>query len=587
MLKCIMQLNRKELPDNPAELKKIINSMSASFDDLNNSYSNLNDSYFELNNSYSTLNNSYSELNRTHTEIIKENKNQGIQIKHLEEQLRLLRNKLFSRKSEKYNIPKEEEQQSLLFNEIETQGEEKEEEKKVTVPEHKKKKGGRKPIPDWLPVEEKIIDVPEEEKKCSCGKEYKEIGQEEIRKVDIIPPRIKVIKEIRKKYAQNCDCVETGKPAVITAPLPPALIPKSIVTPGFISYILISKFCDHIPLYRQEKILARYEIEITRQKMSFWLIKISEMLRPLQKYLKEALLKGDLMNIDETPVQVMKEPGRKNTEKSYMWCYRGGPPDKRVIIFQYDQSRAGKVCREFISGYRGSVVTDDHPGYGFIEKEVDMTHYLCWAHVRRKFENVIKAAKKGSGKKEKTGHAGKALSYIGKLYKIEEYCRENKLIKEQIKEKRRKESVPIIKEFKAWLDGIYEKVVPKSLLGIAVKYTMSNWEKLEKYAETGHVPMDNNGAENAIRPFVVGRKNWLFSGAPRGAEASALYYSLIETAKANGLEPYYYMRYLLEKALNIKDETEFKELLPQNIDKEEFAEFINKSQVVKNSPNCS
>ena len=287
------------------------------------------------------------------------------------------------------------------------------------------------------------------------------------------------------------------------------------------------------------------------------------------------LLSGEIINIDETPVQVLNEAGRKNTDESYMWCFRGGPPGKVVIIFKYDTSRAGKVCKEYIKGYRGSVVTDDHPGYNFIEAEEGMRHYLCWAHVRRKFDEVIKAAKKGK-KKIRTGHAGKALSYIGKLYNIEKECIKEKLTKEEKKKKRQEEAVPIIKEFEVWLKEIREKVVPKSHLGKAVNYTVSNWGKLTRYVETGDVPMDNNGAENAIRPFVIGRKNWLFSGAPKGAEASGVYYSLIETAKANDFEPYYYLRYVLEKTLTIKEETEFKNLLPQNINKEEFAEYIKK-----------
>ncbi len=551
-----MLLNSKELTNNPIELKEIIAS---------------------LNSSYSELNTSFDKVNTSYAEIKEENKNLQIEIKHLEERNRLLLQKLFGRSSEKYFIPGEDKQQALLFNEIETACE-KEVEEPVTVPEHKRSKGGRKPIPEGLPSKDVIIDIPEEEKNCACGKKYKVIGQEVTKKLDIIPQKITVINEIRLKYAQDCECVETGKPAVITAPLPPALIPKSIVTPGLIAYIIISKFCDALPLYRQEKIFERFGIEISRPKMCGWLIKISKRLLPVLKYLRELLLSGDLINIDETPVQVMDEPGRKNTDKSYMWCYRGGPPEKQTIIFQYDISRAGKVCKEFIAGYRGSVQTDDHSGYNSIEDGNDITHYLCWAHARRKFEEVIKAAEKGSGK-TKTGHAGKALSYIGKLYKIEKECIENKLTEEEIKNKRQKESVPIIKEFKVWLDGIRDRVVPKSLLGKAVNYTASNWKKLIRYAETGHVPMDNNGVENAIRPFVLGRKNWLFSGAPHGAEASALYYSLIETAKANEIEPYYYIRYLLEKTLTIKEESEFNGLLPQNIDKEEFAKYIKKVRI--------
>lgn len=557
MLKYIMILNTqntKQLPDNPVELKKII---------------------FSLNNSFTELNTTFGKLNTSYTEIIEENKNHKIKINHLEEKNRLLLQKLFGRKSEKYVMPGDQEQMPL-FNEIESAQEEASvEEKVVTVPEHMRKKGGRKPIPDDLPCTDVIFDIPEEEKICGCGKKLKLIGQEVTKKLDIIPQKIKVIKEIRLKYAQDCECVETGEPTVKIAPLPPALIEKSIVTPGLASYIITSKFCDALPLYRQEKIFLRHGIEISRAKMCGWLIKISGTLAPLLKYMKEALLSGKLLNIDETRIQVLGEPKKENTTQSYMWCYKGGQSDKPVIIFKYQSTRSGEVCKEYIQNYSGYVQTDDYAGYNFIDADEKMIHILCWAHVRRKFDEVIKAAEKGSGK-IKTGNAGKALSYIKKIYNIEKDCKEKELTAEQIKNERQERSVPILKEFKAWLDEINVTVVPKSLLGQAVNYNLSNWEKLIKYTENGHVTIDNNGVENAIRPFVIGRKNWLFSGAPQGADASALFYSLVETAKVNNFEPYHYIRYVLEKTLTIKDESEFRNLLPQKINREAFAEYIKK-----------
>jgi transposase len=361
-----------------------------------------------------------------------------------------------------------------------------------------------------------------------------------------------VIRHVRLKYAcKSCDGTEG--PVVTIAPAPEQIIPKSIATPGLLAHIFTTKFVDAVPFYRQEKQFLRLGIELDRASMSSWAMKVSEQCEPLIDMLKKEILSGPLINIDETTVQVMGEENRPNTSKSYMWLFRGGPPGKTGLIFQYHPTRSGEVPKAFLGEYKGCVQTDGYAGYDFIESS-DMTHVGCWAHVRRKFFEVTQASKT-------TGSADVALSYIQKLYAVERSL--TNLTHEEIVRTRRDKSAPILSEFKAWLDKRAVQTPPSGLLGKAVHYALGQWRKLVRYTDYGFITPDNNLAENAIRPFVLGRKNWLFSGRPEGANASATLYSLIETAKANNLEPYRYLRHLFENLPQAYTAEEYKTLLPQ------------------------
>jgi transposase len=278
-----------------------------------------------------------------------------------------------------------------------------------------------------------------------------------------------------------------------------------------------------------------------------------------------------LINIDETTVQVMKEPGRSNRTKSYMWIFRGGDPDRPALVYQYHATRSGDVVSEYLNGYKGYVQSDGFSGYDFLDHDPDIIHVACWAHVRRKFVDIVKASGKRKSVKGRTGNTEKAIEYIRKLYAIESSCKEKGLDYQRIYEERQNHARPILDDFKVWLDEISPKTPPKGLLGKAVSYTLGQWDRLVRYIDDGRIRPDNNLAENAIRPFVVGRKNWLFSGHPKGAKASATLYSLIETAKANDLEPYSYLRYLFDRLPHAKSEEDYKTLLPTRLDKEKVA----------------
>jgi transposase len=481
----------------------------------------------------------------------------------LEERIRLLQNELFGRKTEKHKSPEPDHLQLSLFDEPELHRPENS--GTITIESHTRKKRGRKPLPKDLPCKEVFHDIDESEKVCACGCRLSRIGQEESEKLDIIPAKMQVIRHIRYKYAcKNCEGVEDDGPTVKIASLPVQFIPKGIATPGLVAHILVSKYEDALPFYRQEKIFDRLGVEIARSSMCGWAVKAAEQCQPVMELLHQQLLSGPLVNIDETTIQVLKEPGRSNTSKSYMWVFKGGQPDKPVLIYQYHPTRSGQVPNSFLKNYQGYIQTDGYNGYDALGRRSSIYRVGCWAHARRKFMEVVKA---GSGKGKK-GHAETALKHIRKLYAVEKIARKDQMTPDQIVELRQEKSKPVLEELEKWLNALSGQTPPKGLLGKAVNYTLKNWPLLIRYLEKGYITPDNNAAENAIRPFVVGRKNWLFSGHPNGASASSCLYSLIETAKACGLKPYDYMRYLFDNIPFAKIKSDYEKLLPQNLTQE-------------------
>jgi len=282
--------------------------------------------------------------------------------------------------------------------------------------------------------------------------------------------------------------------------------------------------------------------------------------------LREDIRSGPLIGIDETPLQVLNEAGRDNTTKSYMWVYRGGAPDRPTLLYQYQRTRSGRVALEFLNDYHGFIQSDDFSGYDHLDQNPNIVHLGCWAHARRKFVKVVKVRKKHRSKRANPKSlADEALDYIGNLYQIEKEARRLQLDAVGIYQLRQEKAKPLLDKFKGWLETNRPQTPPKGLLGKAIRYTLANWKKLLIYLEDGQLRPDNNLVENAIRPFVVGRKNWLFAGSPDGAKASATFFSLIETAKANGLEPYAYLRHIFKKLPLAQTKQDLKDLLPQNI----------------------
>ncbi len=480
------------------------------------------------------------------------------EIKRLEAENRLLRHSLFGSKSEKLSTG--DSPQLLLFDMPEPLAEEEEDpDKEITVPSHTRRKRGRKPLPENLPRVEVVHDIPEEEKICACGCTLSRIGEDTSEKLDIIPAKIQVVVHIRPKYAcKACEGLGDDSKSVLIAPVPAQIIPKGLATAGLLAYVLVAKFCDALPFYRQEKQFVRLGIDIPRQSMCNWAMKAADACEGIMDLLHKDIRSGPLINADETTVQVLNEPGRSPTQKSYMWVFRGGSPESPVVIYQYQPSRSGDVAELFLDDYEGVVQTDGYAGYNFLDTRDDILHVGCWAHARRKFYE----AKKASGNNNnKPGSADKALGMIQQLYRLEKKAKADELDAAGIKIMRQSDAKPILDKMNTWLTKRKVHVPPKSLLGKAINYSLNQWHQLVNYINNGHAGIDNNVAENAIRPFVIGRKNWLFSGTPAGAKASASIYSLIETAKANNLEPYAYLRYLFEK-LPTTTGTDLQHLLP-------------------------
>lgn len=491
-----------------------------------------------------------AKLRQENAELIK-------RVDILGEQLAWLKRKFFARSSEA--LGEEEKRQLRLFNESESSAEDSSPDSSppIRVPEHTRSRPKRQPLPEALPREEVVIDIPEEQKHCLCGAELVRIGEDTSEKLDVIPPQIRVIRTIRPKYACH-SCEGSGdeeRPAVRIAPMPPAVIDKGIASAGLLAYIVTGKFCDSLPLYRQEKQFARIGVELSRRTMADWMIAVSQACAPLMKILEGRLRSGPLLQLDETTVQVMDEPGRENTSVSYMWVARGGTPKAPVVFYHYAPSRGTDVAKEMLGNYEGYLQTDGYEVYDrACETAENVVHVGCWAHVRRKFFE----AKKSS---QKAGSADVALSMIGKLYRAEA---ERDLHKDpqEFAVKRRRQVEPILADFHIWLERKASQVPPETLMGKAVGYALGQWPKLIRYLDHPAVSPDTNACEGAIRPFVLGRKNWLFSGSPRGAAASATLFSIIETAKANKHDPYWYLRKLFEELPTARTDEEILALAP-------------------------
>lgn len=404
-----------------------------------------------------------------------------------------------------------------------------------TETKSRKPPGGRKPLPADLPRIDQVHELPEAERECACGCTLHEIGEDISEELDIIPAKVQVIRHVRKKYACK-SCEETIK----SAPAPAVLLPKALASANTMAYVITAKYADGLPLYRLSHILQRHQVDLSRQTLSASVLATAQKLDPLMDVLESTLNNSPLIHMDETRVQVLKEPDKTPQSQSYMWVRRGGPPDRSVIRFTYDPGRSTAVPETLLADFRGVLMTDGYEPYRTVSAAYGLTHLCCMAHARRKFVEAQKAQPKG-----KTGRADKALAFMAKLYAVEKRCRGGDAA---LRHRTRQEiSVPVLEDFHRWLADAQQKVPPKNALGKAVNYALKYWAELSRYTEDDSWPIDNNLAENAIRPFVIGRKNWLFSNSQKGAKASANLYSLIETSKANYQEPYRYLCWLFNK----------------------------------------
>lgn len=444
--------------------------------------------------------------------------------------------------------------QACLFNEPESPIEETEKEATSVAAHKRMNKPVRKPLPADLPREEIAHEVPEAQKQCECGCQKERFGEEVTEQLEIIPMQLKVIRHVRPKYV-----CKTCEGSISIAPMPNLLLPKSIAAPGLIADAITSKYVDHIPLYRQEMIWSRYGVSIPRNTSCGWLLKVAELCEPLLPLLKKDILATSYVQADETPLQVLNEPERLDQQKSYMWVYRGNDASRSIVLYDYQETRSSTHPKAFLSTYQGYLQTDGYKGYDWVNHTEGITHLGCMAHARRPFAKLVKLAKK-------VGKSHQALALITKLYQIEAKARDDNLSPEARHDLRLAQSQPILEKIKAWLDKSTHTCAPASTLGKAVSYMLDRWDELTNYLKDGRLEIDNNWIENNIRPFAIGKKNWLFAASPRGANASALFYSLIITCKANGIEPFAYFNCMLNRIRDCKTQEDYEALLPYNIE---------------------
>jgi transposase len=482
--------------------------------------------------------------------LVIEQKNQRILA--LEELLANLTKRHFGTSSEKSGP-----QQIELFNEAEMLADQAEAaeliEATTTIAEHERRKKKRISIPEELERIEIIHDLPEAEKICPHDQtELKRIGSETHEQLDIVPAQVRVLKHIRYKYA--CPCCEQH---LATARKPKQPIEKSIASPGLLASIAIQKFVDGLPLYRQLAIFKRIGVALDDASLANWMIKCGRLVQSLINLIHEHILNQPVVHMDETPIQVLQEPDKPPQSKSYMWVLLCST-EKPAVLFHYSPTRSGDVAKTLLRNYSGHLMADAYGGYNSVCEENKIIRGGCLVHARRKFTEAKAVQPKG-----KTGKADEALSLIGKLYRIEAIAKDwNDDARLQI---RQKESKPIIGKLKIWLDKSLSGILPESAIGKALRYLHNQWASFIVFLQDGRYPIDNNPAENAIRPFVIGRKNWLFATSQRGASASANLYSLVESAKLNGVEPYAYLHRVFTGLPNATCLEDIEKLLPWNV----------------------
>lgn len=488
-----------------------------------------------------------------HEEKLKEDQikiaTRDAQIAVLNEQLKQLLKKRFGSSSEKVS-----QDQLGLFNEAEeTLSAELPEDTETTqVKPHTRARKPRVSIPDNFPREDILHDIPDSEKICPHdGTALSVIGSEDHEQLDIVPATIKVIRHKRLKYA--CPCCENH---IVTATKPKQPIEKSIASPGLLAYVAIQKYADAMPLYRQSDMFKRIGIDLDRANMANWMVKCGELVQPLINLLVDHLHRQPYIHLDETTLQVLDEPGKAAQSKSYMWVMTGSQ-HRPACVFHYADNRSQQVPLQLLSEDNTAIMVD---GYEWYQKACDdykIVRLGCWAHARRKFKEAMDAQPKG-----KTGKANQGLAFIQKLYAIERRIKDDPPDKRHAI--RQAEAKPILDDLKAWMEKSLLSVPPKMAVGKALVYLNNQWGRLVRYIDDGHYPIDNNAAERAIRPFTIGRKNWMFSKSQAGATASANLYSLVETAKANNVNVYEYLRLVFARLPNANSVEEIEQLLPWN-----------------------
>ena len=534
---------------------------------------------------HAQLRDEHVELHRVHTDLCSTLDEYKAENERLAEAVRLLKSQRFGRSSER--SPAE---QLGIWNEAEVVADAENaeaEEETIEVPAHsrRKKRGGRGPLPAHLPRVEVLRDLEAHEKICpnDLAHTLSRIGEEKAERLVYKPAELYVEIERRPKYA--CGACKDGVACRAPSPQP---LPKSMASSSLLAQVATAKYVDGLPLARQEKILGRLGVDLPRATLASWMIRCGELVSPLTDLLLEQIRGGAYVLADETPFQVLKEEGRRAESQSYLWALRLEDPSHPLLYYEYAPTRSGDVAERLLEGFSGYLQTDGYAGYDRFddpllelseqsESGAKVVHVGCFAHARRKFDEALRGQggskgkakgknKKSAPKSTKSRVAEQGLTRINKLFKIERKYRD--LCPEDRHRRRREELAPRIEELRVWTLASKERVPPTSLAGKAVAYLDGQWAKLERVLEDGRLELSTNAIERAIRPFVIGRKAWLFADTPSGATASARLYSLVETAKANGLEPWRYLETLFTRLPMATSRADYEALLPGSLAKE-------------------
>lgn len=475
------------------------------------------------------------------------------EISELREHIRLLKSQRFGRSSERSDPL-----QTQLFNEAEVLVDTaSEDETAIEVPAHQRRRGGRKPLPDHLPRVEVLCDLEEHEKVCRNDPEHtlRRLGEERAERIVYKPAELYVEVEVRPKYACG-----TCKDHVACREPSPQPIPKSMASASLLAQIATARYVDGLPLHRQEAILGRIGVDLPRSTLAAWMMRCGELVQPLTELLLESIRGGGYVLADETPFQVLNEKGKRAQSQSYLWALRKEDPAHPLLFYEYAPTRSGEVAGRLLEGFEGYLQTDGYAGYDAFDETPEVVHVGCFAHARRKFDEALRGQGKGKKKSPKQRLADQGLSRINKLFKIE---RSYKSASPEERHRLRQEKLaPLVHELREWTTAAMGRVPPQSLSGKAIDYLDGQWPKLVRVLEDGRLELSTNAVERAIRPFVIGRKAWLFADTPRGATASARLYSLVETAKANRVEPWRYLEAIFGRLPVSSTRADYEALMP-------------------------
>ena len=399
------------------------------------------------------------------------------------------------------------------------------------APKKRSKRNGRKPLPEHLRREKKHHEPSPEDLVCSCcGKERKRIGEEVTEELEYIPAQTFVIEHVRGKYA--CPECQEG---VVIADLPARPIWKGRPGPGLLAHVVVSKYSDHLPLYRQEKIFAREGLDLARSTLCDWVSWVSDLLTPIVKEMKNILFENRLIQSDDTPVRVQDRSKKGKCRRSYLWSYCIPGKD---VVYDFTMSRNRDGPTRFLAGFEGYLQSDGYGGYNQVLRRDRLSHIGCMAHVRRRFYEALD---------ESPEYAGVAVKAIQDLYRLERELKEGEADAAERETVRKEKALPVLEDLEKIFRHFKDVALPQSGLGKAVSYALNQWPSIKRYTEVGEAEIDNNSCENTIRGVAVGRKNWLFCGSPAGGKRAAMLYSLVESCKRIGVEPFAYLKDVIDR----------------------------------------